>query len=621
MELEKDKLAELEEVQNIGAEDQATSIALNTEADLAEHPETEAEHAEEETQEQVDYSQFSKVQLLDVVRDLLQSPDLAKAERQVRDIKVCYDELREKDRATALNRFILDGGTPDDFDYRGDEDDAAFDSACRQLRDRKQQQLKSREDERNQNLNRKLEILEKLRELTDSQEVTDQFDRFKELQKAWKSIGPVPVNQARTIWANYHALVDRFYDNQSIYFELKELDRKKNLETKLELCARAEKLLEVEKLKDAIRELNELHHEFKHVGPVPREEQEAVWQRFKTASDAVYARRDAFVKNLQQQFAENIKKKEALCTAVEAFASFTTDRIKDWNDKTKEILEMQKQWEASGGLPRAKAREINRKFWAAFKTFFANKSTFFKQLDQERSKNVEAKQALIQRAIEIKDSSDWEKASAELKSLQQQWKEIGPVPEKQRNKLYNEFKAACDYFFEQRRNLIDKKENEQEENLKVKLSLIEELEKHASEKTGSVDLLHNIEARFTAIGFVPRKNINTVRDRYQHAVQQFVDSLDGIADNDKSRLLLEHTLQDLKNDPHAGEKLYHKEQTIRKRIQKLENDIGLWRNNLEFFARAKNADSVRQEFNQKIDEASEQLKQMKDQLKMLRSVS
>src|SRR5690606_15308688 len=167
-------------------------------------------------------------------------------------------------------------------------------------------QLREEEDRKTENLRIKQELLEKLRELVDAQDMNNQFEQFKELQKEWKAIGPVPGPQAKALWANYHALVDRFYDNQSIYFELKELDRRRNLEAKLELCERAEKLADVEIIKDAIRELNELHHEFKHIGPVPAEEKETVWQRFKAASDAVYAKRDNYLQNLQKELQVNL---------------------------------------------------------------------------------------------------------------------------------------------------------------------------------------------------------------------------------------------------------------------------------------------------------------------------
>lgn len=427
--------------------------------------------------------------------------------------------------------------------------------------------------------------------------------------------------QSKTLWANYHALVDRFYDNQSIYFELKELDRKKNLESKLELCSKAEKLKDVEKVRDAIKELNDLHHEFKHIGPVPMEEKEGVWQRFKAASDAVYAKRDEYLKTLQQELAANFEQKSKLSDEVTPYSAFQSDRIKEWNAKTKEVLELQKKWDAIGGLPRAKSKEVNKKFWSAFKTFFSNKSAFFKKLDEERGANLKKKNELVQRALELKESSEWDKAANELKNLQQQWREIGPVPEKFREKVYKEFKEACDFFFEQKRNQHGKVEHEQVENLKAKEAVCAELEKHIAENTATPALLKELEVRFNQIGFVPKKDMAAIRKRYHEAAQKFTGSIQGITEDEKNQLLLENELADLKNDPMSGQKIFQKEQAIRKKITKVENDISTLRNNLEFFGRSKNADKYKEEFNAKIREADENLKQLKQQLKLLRTVS
>ncbi|MBX2962956.1 MAG: DUF349 domain-containing protein [Cyclobacteriaceae bacterium] len=618
MDLENEKTAELEDVHEVGMdENHGEPALLHSESDLRDHTEEEA-HDDEPEQ---DYSKLSKVQLVALVKELIKEEDVRKVDRQLRNIKPLIDELRDAERTLALNRFILDGSNPDDFQYRGDEFDASFDAMLKTFRDKRNQVLRNQEDAKSENLRIKLELLEQLRGLTDLQDIQDQFDQFKALQKKWKSIGPVPGTQAKTLWANYHALVDRFYDNQSIYFELKELDRKKNLEAKLELCERAEKLNEVKDIRQAVRELNELHHEFKHIGPVPNDEKENAWQRFKAASDAVYARRDEFVKNLNQEFAANVALKQTLADDVQAFASFQSDRIKEWNGKTKEILDLQKKWEEKGGLPRNKAKELNKKFWSAFKAFFANKNSFFKKLDAERTQNLEKKNQLLQRALALKESTDWDAATQELKVLQQQWKEIGPVPEKLREKIYQEFKQACDFFFENRRSEQGKRDHEQVDNLKAKEALCAQLEKHAAEKTANTELLKQFEDQFNAIGFVPKKDMAAIRARYHQAVEKFISVLEGVSDDEKNKLVLENQLQDLKNDPMADQKIYHKEQALRKKIQKVENDIAVWRNNLEFFARAKNGEKVREEFNAKIDEAAGHLKQLKEQIKLLRAVS
>jgi hypothetical protein len=618
MEMERENRGEQDYLQGTEVVDNHANAVLQTEADLSEKDETEPAH--EEDYEHVDYSNFSKAQFVDVIKELTKENDQKKIDRVLRDIKPLFDDLRERERTTALNRFILDGGSADDFALKADELTQQFDAAFKQIKDKRTQFLRGLEDQRNDNYKKKSDLLEKLRDLVDSQDASNAFHAFKELQKEWRNTGPVPGTQARTLWANYHALVDRFYDNQSIYFELKELDRKKNLEAKLELCARAEKLAGVEKIKDAIRDLNEFHHEFKHIGPVPMEDKEAVWQRFKTASDSVYARRDEYLKTLQQELNANFEHKRALCDEVAAYTSFTSDRIKEWNQKTKEVLDIQKKWEAVGGLPRSKSKEVNKKFWSAFKTFFSNKSLFFKKLDEERDANLKKKNELVQRALALKESQEWDKASNELKNIQQQWKDIGPVPEKFREKVFKEFKEACDYFFEQKRHQAGKQESEQVENLKVKEAICAELEKHIAEGTATRELLKEIETRFNQVGFVPRKDINTIRNRYHEAVQKFTNSIAGLSEEDKSRLVLENQLQDLKNDPMGGQKIYHKEQAIRKKILKVENDIAVWRNNLEFFGRSKNADKYKEEFNEKINEATGSLKELKAQLKLLRTV-
>lgn len=617
MELENEKEERDSALNGVG---HANAIVLNSEVDLADQE--HADHAAEEELEHVDYSTFSKNQFIDHLKELVKDGNQQKLDQAIREIKPLFDELKDRERTAALNRFILDGGVADDFDYRGDEQTHQFESLLKQIRDRKTQLLKNQEDQRNENLKRKTDLLEKLRELIDSADQTNQqFNKFKELQKEWKNTGAVPVAQNKTLWANYHALVDRFYDNQNIYFELKELDRKKNLESKIELCAKAERLKDVEKIKDAIKELNELHHEFKHVGPVPMEEKENVWQRFKAASDAVYLKRDEYLKTLQQELGVNLEQKSKLADEVAPYSSFQSDRIKEWNQKTKEVLELQKKWDAIGGLPRTKSKEVNKKFWAAFKTFFSNKSQFFKKLDEERGANLKKKNELVQRALELKESSEWDKAANELKNLQNQWREIGPVPEKFREKVYKEFKDACDFFFEQKRNQHGKVEHEQVENLKAKEAVCAELEKHIAESTATPAILKTLENKFNSIGFVPKKDIAGIRKRYHEAAQKFTGSIQGITEDEKNQLLLENELADLKGDPNGGQKLFQKEQAIRKKISKVENDISTLRNNLEFFGRSKNADKYKEEFNEKIREADENLKQLKQQLKLLRTVS
>ncbi|GAA0894057.1 DUF349 domain-containing protein [Fulvivirga kasyanovii] len=585
------------------------------------HNHDEDEHEDDDDDEHVDYSNYSKEELVELIKALAKDDNVQKAERIVREIKPLFDEIRETERKEALDKFIAEGGEEVDFEFKYDELTNRFDANYKLIRDRKSAYVKEKEQQKESNLKKKQEILEKLREFVDSEETNISFNAFKDLQNEWKNIGPIPGAQAKTLWANYNALVDRFYDNRSIYFELKELDRRKNLESKLELCERAEKLAGHENLKEAIKELNELHNEFKHIGPVPKEEQEALWQRFKTASDEVYARRKEFVEQLKSELEDNLKVKEQLAEEVQPFTEFDSDRIKEWNSKTKEILEIQKKWEAVGGLPRAKAKAVNKKFWGTFKTFFNNKSAFFKKLDAQREGNLEKKKELVQRALEIKDSTDWQKTAEEFKKLQRQWKEIGPVPEKQRESVYKEFKEAADHFFNNKRSKNSEVEKEFEENLRKKEEVCNRIEQLAKDNPDDLEKLRDLQDEYLDIGFVPRNSISKIKSRYSEVVDKFINNIEGISNEDRQAIRIENQVNKILSGPNADQKIYRKEQAIKKQISKVEHDISLWKNNLEFFADSKTADKLKDEFSQKIKAATNELKNLKQQLRIIRTAS
>ena len=613
--MENDKEVQEEQI-NGAVEEISDSVLTKLNGSHSENDSTDSEDLQEDHQE-ADFTQFSKADFVAYVKDLSKEDDFRKVDSALKVIKSLFDENRQAEREVALQKFKNEGGIEEDFEYRLDELDHSFDATVKLIRDRKNQYFKGLEEKKSDNLNKKNEILEKLRGLIDGEDSPQSFQIFKQLQSEWKQGGPVPMAQVKTLWANYNALIDRFYDHRNIYFELKELDRKKNLEAKLELCVKAEELITRERIKEAVQELNELHHEFKHLGPVPKEEQENVWQRFKAASDAVYAKRDAFLVDLQQELKQNLDAKGKVEEEVTAFTSFTSDRIKDWNQKTKEILELQKRWDAIGGVPRNKSKELNKKFWSAFKAFFNNKNQFFKKLDEARNANLKIKQELVARAIELKSSDDWTRTSQELKELQNKWKEIGPVPEKQREKIYKEFKEACDFFFGQRREVLEKTDHDQEDNLKLKEAIIEELQ---STEGGTLEKLHELQARFNEIGFVPKNVIASVKSRFADATTKYLGSIAGLSEAQKDQATLEIQVGNLKNDPQAERKIFHKEQSLRKQITKAENDLATLRNNLEFFGRSKNAAKMKEEFNDKIIEANDHLDQLKKQLKVLKSV-
>ncbi|NOS57078.1 MAG: DUF349 domain-containing protein [Cyclobacteriaceae bacterium] len=588
-----------------------------TEAAGGAHLDADIEGNDLAEEKPIDFTTYKKLDFVNLVKDLSKEDNFKRIDSLLKEIKPLYDEIREHERKAALEKYLGEGGIKEDFEFRIDDLDHLYDATLKYIKDKRNTYYKSLEDRKNESLKHKNEILEKLRALVDGEDSPQAFHQFKELQKEWKNSGPVAVTHLKTLWANYNAIIDRFYDHRNIYFELKELDRKKNLESKKELCVRAEKLADVKSIQEAVKELNELHHEFKHIGPVPKEEQEPLWQRFKAASDAVYAKRDVYTANLLLTLQQNEATKILLNEEVSAFGTFNSDRIKDWNQKTKDILELQKKWDAVGAAPRAHQRDLNKKFWTAFKLFFHNKNVFFKKLDEERVKNLKIKEALVQRAIELRENQDWEKTSNELKNLQSQWKEVGPVPEKWREEIYQQFKEACDHFFGQRRGLLEKADQEQELNLVAKEALLAELERISLEKTGTLQQIKEIQSKFNALGFVPKRAVASIKSRFTELVSKAISSMENVSANDKEQAALEIQLRSLKNDPDAERKIYHKEQTIRKQISKAENDIAVLQNNLSFFDRAKNADVLKAEYGNRIKEAGEHLVQLKKQLKML----
>lgn len=593
---------------------------LEAKAEEEDHVEKEEDDDHEDEDQQIDYSNYSKKQLVEVLAALTKEDNINKIERVLKEVKPHYDELRNAEREKALEKFIAEGGDEADFAYKPDELDIKFDADYGLLKERRSKHFASIEKQKDDNLAAKNQLLEQLRKLVDDEETTDSLDELKKIQSDWKKIGQVPAGQVKTLWANYNALLDRFYDNRSIYFELKELDRKKNLEAKLELCERAEKLQEETNLKNAIKELNELHEEFRHIGPVPQEDQEALWQRFKAASDALYDRRREFIDKLKQELHENMLAKKALGDEVQTFLTFDSDRINEWNEKTKEILELQKKWEAIGGLPKDKAKAINKHFWGGFKGFFANKNAFFKKLEGQREENLKKKEALVQQAEELKDSQDWDKTAESLKKLQAEWRTIGPVPEKFRNSIFAQFKKACDHFFEQKRAKNKEANKEFEENLAKKKAICEAIEKLAEEKSSDVDKLEVLFDEYQGIGFVPRSAIKSIQNRFNDAVNKFLEGAEELGEEQKHNIKLTIKFSKLKNSPNANRKLHQKEGEIRKHISNLENDIVLWKNNLEFFANSKTADKLKEDFDIKIKKAKEELEELREQLHVIRNI-
>ena len=607
-----EKVSEEAEVENQDNEP-ISKDTLEVEDEIEEEP----SHDEDEVLP--DYTLYSREQLVVAVEELTQQDTFKRSSKIIEIIEPLFKTMEDEKRNVALTKYIEEGGEEDSFEFRHDELFNRFDASQRLIRDRRAAFHKEKEAAKERNLAKKEELLEQLRELVDGENASTDIKPIKEIQEAWKAVGPVPNQHNRTLWANYNALLDRFYNNRHILFELKELDRKKNYAAKLELCEKAETLDKTENIKDAIIQLNELHEEYKKIGAVPREVQEELWQRFKSASDIIYKKRKEYLDSLKGELKENLVLKEKLIEELKSFTNFDSDRINDWNAKTKEILAVQKKWDAIGGVPREKAKEINKGFWSNFKKFFSNKNEFFKKLEGLRKVNLEKKEELVKQAEAFAESQDWESTAEKIKALQREWKSIGPVPEKQRNLIYAQFKEACDTFFNNKRSNANQAEAEFLENQKGKEAIIEKLIQLAGGNETSEEELLATASEYHSFGFVPRNSMKTLEQKFANALETYVATL-GLDDSDAETLMIKAEMAGGGKSGASDKKLQKKESTLRRKINELEDNIALLNNNLAFFANSKTADKLKGEFDQKIETAEEELRKLKKQLRILRNL-
>jgi hypothetical protein len=606
---------------NAAAEETANKVDASTDdTKVKKNEDTGDDEGEEEEhgEELPDYSNFDKAQLVEAIKEIAHSDDFKRADKILSEIKPVFDEIHDAEKKAALHKFLADGGEEADFSMNHDEFTDRFEANLQLYKDRRRKYYKEQEKQKSDNLSKKEEILNRLRELVDGEETITGLNVIKELQNEWKAVGQVPGNQAKTLWANYNALLDRYYDQRSILYELKELDRRKNLELKKELCTKAESLAESNDVPFAIKTLNDLHEEYKHIGPVPKDDQEPLWQRFKAASDGVYDKRKDYLKDLKGIQDLNLEKKQVIIDKIKPILAFNSDKIKDWNTKTKEVLAIQKEWEGTGQVPKENAKEINKAFWSNFKHFFANKHEFFKRLDSLREENLKTKQTLVDQAEALKDSTDWAKTAEKLKQLQNQWREIGPVPEKYRESVYKEFKSACDAFFENKRGGSQESEKEFKDNLKAKEDIISQIKQL---EPGDIEQLEAYEQAYGKLGFVPRNAIQKIKEHFSDAISEFIEKSESVLNEEQlSKVKLMAQLTKIMAGPNSDRKLNQKEHGLKKKISDLQNDIVTWKNNLEFFAKSKTADKLRKEFDQKIEEAESEMALLKKQLRIVRSV-
>ncbi|MBD2701708.1 DUF349 domain-containing protein [Spirosoma sp. BT702] len=601
-------------------------------------PEEETEHS---SQPVTDYSQFSKqdfVNLLETQMAVISATsvnpsDFKKADQVLKEVKPLFDQMKRAEREAALQTYVAETGAEEGFEYKYDDLVQRFDELYKQIKSQKNTYFQNLDKAKDNNFAAKTELLTRLRELVENEENNAgdpkvSWNEFKKIQDEWKAAGNMNSPHNATLWATYHALVDRYYSNRNIYFELKELDRKRNATLKSEVIEKVEAMAkaveETAVTRQTIDEANALFEEYKHIGPAPKAEQEVLWGRMKVALDVLYDKRRDQTNEQRKESAQLYEEKSAIYEELVPLTSFTSNSINDWNDRTKVVMGLQDRWNAiKGPMPREEGKELSKKFWAALKTFFHNKGEFFRQLESKREENLRAKVQLCEQVEAILAAGqESPEITQTVIELQKQWKNIGQVPEKQKNSIFDRFKAACDAFFDKKRSKNQETEREFEENLARKIALIERIEAAA---TANADLsqLNEFKKEWNTIGFVPKKDMQSTQKRYINAVNALVGATGKIPAKDKERIMLQSEAEAIRGgrDSNRGGGYRDggdnkRESDIRRRITAIENDIATYRNNIEFFARSKNADKLRADIDKKIADAEKQLADLRHQLRV-----
>ncbi len=587
------------------------------------HEEYEFDEEDHEDHEEEDYDKLSKEALLEKIKEVTGKDIIRISEKRIDAIKEAFFHLIDDDREQALEEFLKEeGNTKEDFEYTKDKDlIQQFKTYYDGFKEKKKKAHSDLNQLKEENLKRKEELLEELRQFVDEEEDNVGIKKLKEIESEWKKAEPIPNNYTRELWANFNALRDRFYDKRSIFFELKDLDRKKNEKLKKEVIDRAKELLNVNPVNAAVAELKKLHEEYKHIGPVPQEIRAQLWEEFKNISDKVHERKQAVAAEFKKKLDENLEKKKELITKLESFIDYSSDKISEWNEKSREILNIQEEWKKIGPVPRELSKEISKSFWSHFKGFFKSKQQFFKALDEAREKNYEQKVKLCEQVEEInKTKEELTQHSEKVKQIQREWKNIGPAPRKKSEDVYKRFKSACDTFFDNLRGNQKEREKDFEINLEKKNEIVEKLKALKSLSEENLEEAEKLIQTWTEIGFVPKKAIKSSKKAINEAVDSIVEKAaefkeDGL---EMAKTKLKALL--MKSDFKGSRNIHGEIDKMRRQISKLQDNTVTLKNNMEFFASTKNAEKLKDEVQSKIDQAEEEIQKLKDKIKLLRQI-
>ncbi len=580
------------------------------------------EDHEDEEEEHEAFEEFSGEELVGRLEDLVQTEDITLIKTRVSLIKVAFLRILKEEKNEALEKFLEEGGNKDDFSPEESKLERRFNRAFETYRKNKVRFNEQQEKLKLENLEKKNQILEKLKELINSEETLKKtYDEFRALQAEWKEVGMVPSGEVSNLWQSYHFLVEKFFDKVKINKELRDLDMKKNLELKIELCEKTEELLLETSIIKSFKQLQKYHEEWKDIGPVPHEQNDEIWERFKAATDKINERRREHYGQLQEEQEKNLLAKNGLCEQAEEILSVNPDTMKGWQEQTKKMTELFSVWRSIGRAPKKENAEVWSRFKGAMNAFYSNRKEFLNNIKQEQLNNYNLKVDLCVEAENLKDSTDWKRTTQELIRLQQEWKKIGPVPRKHSDKIWKRFRSACDEFFNNKSGHFSSIHDNEQENLDRKKELIEKVRTYefTDDKAKNLDILKEFQRQWMDIGFVPMKEKEKVQKEFREAIDSRLDELK-ISTMELNNASYTTRMEAVKDSPDAG-RVYRKEiNFLGNKITKMKDDIILWENNLGFFANSKKADILKKEFEQKIEKARQEVAAMEAKVKYLRKM-
>ena len=599
---------------------------LNPVAPIEEQPveskveavETETAKEKEAENEKTDFSSKGLKELVDTFKEMIDGENMMQLYKHAEALKAAfYKNLRKEKIASGLEQPAEAAGeaaaeaageaagAPADEPVSSNpfaEIERGFKDLYSQYKAKRSAYTQELEKNKEENYVAKLAVIEDLKALVEASEDLNQtFPRFREIQNRWRAIGPVPQPKVKDLYDTYQHYVEKFYDYVKINKEFRDLDFKKNLEAKENLCEKAEHLSEEEDVVGAFRTLQKLHEQWKELGPVSKEFRESVWERFRAATAVINKKHQAFFESQKGNQKENLEAKTALCEKVEEIANAEVKDSTDWNALTKSIENIQKEWKKIGFASKKDNQKVYDRFRAACDAFFAKKREFYSEFKNQMQDNLSKKIDLCEKAEALKDNDDWKKTSEAFIDLQKQWKEIGPVSRKKSEQVWKRFRAACDAFFDNRDKHFGSMNSEQNENLQKKRDLIEEIRNfEVEDKNDAREALHEFQERWNAIGFVPFKEKTRIQEAFRKAVNEKFGEFRDNANRFTGK---------------AERAVRSERDRLVQKFMKKEQEIATWENNMGFFAASKNADALLEELNKKIDIAKQELAQLEEEIK------